>query len=183
MDVSLRPLARADLTLYPAWLTAVDAEHYMSRFYPRCWNGGDPIQVPDTAWYAILAGGEAAGSVWVEAEEGEPGAARLGILIRRPDLLGRGIGRRTIALAIAQARPRLGFGCVRLNVRQDNARTIACYRACGLTVVGQHVKQGEAGPVPYLVMELICRPDATSPWILDDSVASGIPSAGGRCAS
>lgn len=73
--------------------------------------------------------------------------ARLGRVIVKPDLRGRGISPRIADLAVARAR-RLGAEVVRLNVIATNERAIRAYRRAGFTVV-----VGDADRADVIIME------------------------------
>jgi ribosomal protein S18 acetylase RimI-like enzyme len=86
----------------------------------------------------------------------------MGIVIGRVDSLGRGIGRRAIALAVPMARKVLGFDTVRLHVRKSNSRAISCYLNCGFAATGEGAKLLEdRGKVPFFRMELYLKPAAS----------------------
>jgi RimJ/RimL family protein N-acetyltransferase len=145
--VSLRAFTAADLPAYEGWRAAIDAPQYMTRFYPRAFKDEDTEARGTFAWYVITVGHEDVGTVWLEKDDAKGRQATLGILVGRPDLLGAGIGRQSIPLAIARAREMLGFDEVRLNVRVANARAIACYEHCGFSVAAEGSKIGADGEV------------------------------------
>jgi RimJ/RimL family protein N-acetyltransferase len=58
------------------------------------------------------------GTVWIERESTECRTATLGIMIGREDKFGKGIGRKAIQAAIDQAKNRMSFKSVELNVRK-----------------------------------------------------------------
>lgn len=147
ITLSLRPITEHDLTFLDQWMHNIHAERYMSRCRPRA----DSVQV---VWYAILVDNDAIGTVWLEKSRADSPVATLGILIGRPDLLGKGIGRSVIEMAIRHASPILHCTIVELNVRCDNHRAIACYQYCGFQVVGKGVKRGTDGStITYLTMQ------------------------------
>ena len=89
-----------------------------------------------TCW-AVEAGGELAGAVFL-ADVRENGAkARLAVGLYAPALMGRGIGRDAIHMALRHAFGKLGMHRVDLKVLADNARAIAAYRACGFVEEGR----------------------------------------------
>ncbi|MCK5842267.1 MAG: GNAT family N-acetyltransferase, partial [Candidatus Sabulitectum sp.] len=53
----------------------------------------------------------------------------LEIIIGRPGILGKGIGRRSISIAMQEAVRILGITRVRLTVRKANERAIRAYRS------------------------------------------------------
>lgn len=161
MDISLRQFATEDLQTYKNWRDLIDARQYMSRFYPRAFGGGEVENPGIYEWYMIAADGVDVGTIWLEKEKPHSTVVTLGIIIGAQDRLGIGIGRKTIPLAIKQARTTLGFEAVRLNVRKINARAIACYKYCGFQVVNEGNKTNPAGKaIPFLEMQLFLVRDS-----------------------
>lgn len=145
MAVSLRQFEPEDLAVYERWRAEINAGQYMSRFWPRTFEGQEVERPGLYAWYVIVFDGVDVGTVWLEKDRPRDTVATLGILIGRRERLGTGIGREAIRLAIAQARERLGFDTVRLNVRETNGRAIACYRRCGFEVIRRGRKLNPQG--------------------------------------
>ncbi|NLH48320.1 MAG: GNAT family N-acetyltransferase [Myxococcales bacterium] len=150
--ITLRPFTREDLPALDGWCKTIDAWRYLSRCVPRRFNRRSLPADEAYQWSVIVVDGTAVGTVWLEKEEA--GIVRLGILIGREDLLGQGIGRAAIDLAIRTAPADFSLARVRLHVRKNNARAIACYRACGFRQTGEGCKldpQGES--IEFLEME------------------------------
>ncbi len=154
MAIMLRPFTTEDLGQYAVWRRAIDACRYMSRWFPCYFNGQTVEENPFVRWFVIVNEGMDIGTVWLEREDAEEDVVRLGILIGREEIFGKGIGREAIIQAIRIAQPELGFKKVRLGVRKNNTRAIACYRACGFRIVNQGEKVGIQGQkIEYLIME------------------------------
>jgi RimJ/RimL family protein N-acetyltransferase len=113
---------------------------------------GDSSNVVPTI---IVVDGVDVGTIWLENERREPLIAILGVLIGHVALFGRGIGQRSIRAVVAQAL-RMNQGMtIRLNVRMNNIRAIACYRKCGFVDLVTGAKMNEDGEiVDFLTMEL-----------------------------
>lgn len=142
--VSLRDFGEADRPRLEEWARRIDSESYMSRHSPHV--------EACLLWCVIEAQGNDAGTVWLERAT-EPGEAILGILIGDPHLFGQGIGRRAIQLAIAKARTLAPLRVIRLHVRDDNARAIACYEHCGFQVVASGTRERGGRRYGFLRME------------------------------
>lgn len=155
MYISLRDFKEADKGLLAGWVEAIHAPLYMSRSSPR---------LPVFAWYVIQVDGDDMGTVWLEKESPDDQEAVLGILIGRGDRLGQGVGRAAIRLALTQAQSRLHFGSVRLNVRKNNTRAIACYQHCGFNVSREGEGRNQHGELLqfYEMKMAVDRTPATS---------------------
>ena len=153
VDVSLRPFTAVDIRACEAWKSAIHLDGFMSRSAPFQFNGTVDQSSPDYRWFVIIVDGEEAGAIWLEREPSEPGVVRLGIFLGEESRFGRGIGRVAITTAIQQCRPLLGFERVRLSVRLNNDRAIACYRACGFRQVGRGTKPVKDAVIDFLTME------------------------------
>jgi RimJ/RimL family protein N-acetyltransferase len=156
METTIRQLTRDDLALIPGWASDVRAVQFTSRVCPHAFRENQPQLPPETAvaWFAILVDGAPKGHVWLERDESQADTVVLGILIGDSRLLGRGIGRRAIELAIEAASKRLAFSRVRLKVRKSNPRAIACYERCGFRIADEGVKEPDDGPpIEFFVME------------------------------
>ena len=156
MAVALRRFTTNDLRQYQAWLEAIDAQCYMSHWFPASFDGHIVNENPNVCWFVIVYNDLDAGSVWLEREDAKDYVFQLGILIGREELLGKGIGREAIEQAILATQTDIPFTAVRLNVRKDNTRAIACYMACSFRMVGQGVKTNAKGErIEFLTMERV----------------------------
>lgn len=79
----------------------------------------------------IEADGALAGQVLLEGLNPHDRRARLVIGLLGDALLGRGIGRKAVGLALDQAFGPMGLHRVDLRVLAFNTRAIRCYEACG----------------------------------------------------
>jgi RimJ/RimL family protein N-acetyltransferase len=155
MDVSLRQFKTEDLQIHEKWCVEINAQQYMSRFYPRAFKGKNAENPGLYEWYVIMADGEDIGTIWLERNGQQDNTVTLGILIGRQNKLGAGIGRKAIPLAIEQASKTLHFEAVQLNVRKANTRAIACYEYCGFKAVNQGIKDSQTGEeIEFLEMRL-----------------------------
>lgn len=145
MKITLRKFQTDDLIRYEKWRNAINAQQYMSNFFPHVFNGEIVTCSNRYLWYVILADNTEVGTIWLEKEKLQDSMVNLGIVIGHPDKLGIGIGQRAIALAIELARKKLGIDCVRLFVRKNNVRAIACYEACGFETVNEGSKINQKG--------------------------------------
>jgi RimJ/RimL family protein N-acetyltransferase len=153
MDVALRPFTAADIEVSEAWQSAVHLDSFMSRSAPDQFNGTVDQDSPDYRWFVIVVDGEDAGAIWLEREAGEPSVARLGIFLAEESRCGRGVGRAAIARAIGECQRVLGFDRVRLHVRVNNPRAIACYERCGFQQVGRGTRTVKHAAIDFLIME------------------------------
>lgn len=163
MQPTLRRFQESDLKHLKRWSSAVGSYRYMQKITPL--NYQEPSDLKrwgtDFVWFAILLHGEAVGGVWVDRRRPGDAIGILGIIIGRPDILGRGIGRRAIAMAISEAVRILGLERIRLTVRQDNERAVRSYTSSGFTVTGGGTTVLPDGtPVPFYRMELEVSPEA-----------------------
>lgn len=94
--------------------------------------------------------------------------AELRIGLAPSALLGRGYGRRAVALLLFYAYAHLQLTSVYLRVRESNARAVHCYLAAGFRRQGR--LQGERFPDPILLMHR----DLTA-----EGVAQGLPGGAG----
>ena len=145
MKVSLRKFSFEDLVVYENWRDEIDARQYMSQFYPKAFNGKDTDNPTLYVWYVIVVDGVEFGTIWLEKDHPKDNVATLVILMGRQDKLGRGIGTRTIPLAIKQSQRALAFKSVQLSVRKTNVRAIACFKHCGFAIVGEGQKVNKEG--------------------------------------
>lgn len=155
VKITLRNFTIHDLEVYEAWRKEIGAHLYMSRFFPRAFDGENAEKPGYYAWYVIMADGVDVGVVWLEKDSPGDDEATLGIMIGLGSRIGIGIGTQAIRLAIEQAHMALGFKAVSLNVRKTNTRAIRCYEHCGFVVTGGGGKLAEGGAaVPFYKMKL-----------------------------
>ena len=158
MKISLRQFQTDDLQIYESWRNEINAQDYMSNFYPHSFNGEVVTSSNQFAWFIIEADDTEVGTIWLEKEKAADSFATLGIVIGCPDKLGIGIGQRAIPLAIEAARTKLKFEGVRLFVRQNNYRAIACYKACDFKIVNEGIKVNQKGEeINFFEMQRINR--------------------------
>lgn len=147
MDLHLRESTAVDLPAIHRWAEAIRAETFMSRFIP------DPSKA--LLWKIIVVDGVDTGTIWLEAQQEDPLIATLGVLIGDADQFGKGIGQRAIEALVKQVfqlKPQIA---IRLNVRMNNLRAIACYQKCGFVDTATGVKTNKDGEiVNFLTMEL-----------------------------
>lgn len=157
MNLSLRCFEQGDLALLNSWSDAVGSHKYMQKVTPLNYSSVEDLnrQGIDFVWFAILIDNEAVGGVWVDRRRPGDTLGILGILIGRSDILGKGVGRRAITLAIREAVRVLGITRVRLTVRKANERAIRAYRSVGFEVSGQGATTLDCGTtIPFYRMEL-----------------------------
>ena len=142
-EVILRGVEEADIDAYLA--AGVSPE--IHRMY-----GGDPGNLPEASvarardWFedianaacafVIVADGRAVGHIRLHSFEMHDGRAKLAIGLFREEHLGRGIGRKAIALILAHAFEEMRLHRVDLRVLGFNKRAIRCYTACGFVLEG-----------------------------------------------
>lgn len=162
MRVTLRRFTAGDLPGLDRWRAEIDSDRFMERLSPVGFDStGFEGWGLDYAWYVIEVDGTPVGGIWFDIKRTNKTIGVMGIVIGRVDSLGRGIGRRAIALAVPMARRVLGFDTVRLHVRKSNARAISCYRNCGFVATGEGAKLLEdRGKVPFFRMEKYLEPAA-----------------------
>ena len=144
VKVALREFGDSDYPRLHQWAQTIDSTSYMSRYTP----------VPDkrALWNVILVNDIEVGTIWFERTE-EVGTVTLGILLGDPAILGRGIGRRAIVLAIEKLQFLSNPQIARLHVRKDNARAIRCYEKCGFTVVSSGTRRRGSQSYEFYRME------------------------------
>jgi RimJ/RimL family protein N-acetyltransferase len=113
-----------DPATLPAWTMAA-AEAWVDR-----------VAKADCAWI-IAYQSRLVGEVRLHSHMPEEGSAKLAIGIEDITLLGRGLGRRVIALVLDCAFACHGLGRVTARVLAMNTRAIACYTACGFRHTGR----------------------------------------------
>jgi len=139
MNLSLRRFEESDIIHLDGWSHAVGSYKYMQKVTPL--NYSEPADLAEWGkefvWFAITIDDEAVGGVWIDRRRPGDSIGILGILIGRPDILGRGIGRQAIAMAMAEAVAILGIARVRLTVRKANERAIRAYASAGFEITGE----------------------------------------------
>ncbi|WP_321867658.1 GNAT family N-acetyltransferase [Paraburkholderia tropica] len=133
----MRTATEDDITRIEVWARAIDAGQYMSRHLP--------VRSDMLLWKIIIVDGGEVGTAWAECKTGMPGIVFLGIFIGRPELLGEGIGSTVIKDLIDAVCAAAGDVLIRLNVRSNNTRAIACYRKCGFTQIASGEKMDANG--------------------------------------
>lgn len=147
MNLVLRRFEENDLAYLDGWSHAVGAYRYMQKVTPLNYSTPEDLKKwgKDFVWFAITIDHEAIGGVWVDRRRPGDSLGILGIIIGRPDILGKGIGRRAISMAIHEAIGILGVTRIRLTVRKENVRAIRAYRSVGFEVSGQGTTTLEDG--------------------------------------
>ncbi len=156
MNMSLRRFEECDLVKLDSWSHAVGAHKYMQKVTPLNYSSPDDLNNwgKDFVWFAIAIDDIAIGGVWVDRRRPGDTLGILGIIIGRPDILGKGIGRRSISMAIEEAVRILGITRIRLTVRKANERAIRAYRSVGFEVSGEGKIALEDGTIiPFYRME------------------------------
>jgi len=156
MNLVLRRFEENDLAYLDTWSHAVGAHKYMQKVTPL--NYSSPVDLKkwgrDFVWFAITIDNTAIGGVWVDRRRPGDTLGILGIIIGRPDILGKGIGRRSISIAMQEAVRILGITRVRLTVRKANERAIRAYRSTGFDISGQGTTTlGDGTSIPFYRME------------------------------
>jgi ribosomal protein S18 acetylase RimI-like enzyme len=154
MTVTLRPFSTIDLKQHIAWAEAIEARHFMSRIFPKGFEGSLDDNSPNFRWYVIIYNDTDIGSVWLEKQNSDEDITNLGIFLGNKDLLGKGIGRKAIEQAVLESMPTMRAAKVRLNVRKNNKRAQSCYKACGFKIVSQDIKTNDDGErIEFYTME------------------------------
>ena len=156
MSLSLRRFEENDLLQLDSWSHAVGSFKYMQKVTPLNYSSPSDLKNwgKDFVWFAIIMDDEAIGGVWVDRRRPGDTLGILGIIIGRPDSLGKGIGRRAISMAIQEAAHILRITMVRLTVRKANERAIRAYRSVGFEVTGEgSTNLADGTSVPFYRME------------------------------
>ena len=144
MEILLKKINSSDICKIEQWIKDFEADNYMSRFYPKTFNG----KIEDTGvylWFIIAAGEYDVGTIWVERDTIDTDEATLGIFIGVKDKLGQGIGRIAIRKIIELSVKKWRLKAIKLNVRKDNRRAIKCYESCNFEIVGEGTKLDHNG--------------------------------------
>jgi RimJ/RimL family protein N-acetyltransferase len=153
-SVTLRPFQSEDLQKQRTWAEAINARSYMSRIFPKRFDGYEVDNQDYFCWFVIVCDNADVGSVWLEKENKDDNFVQLGIIIGHERLFSKGIGRKAIVQAIQESKSTFHLQIIRLNVRKNNIRAQACYSACGFRVIFQGVKTNDLGEkIEFLTME------------------------------
>lgn len=153
-SISLRSFQTEDLQKLQTWAEDIDAHQYMSRIFPKHFDGYEVDNKEFFSWFVIVCDGSDVGSVWLEKENVMDDFVQLGIIIGYEEMFNKGIGRKAIEKAIRESKSMIPSSMVRLNVRRNNIRAQACYSACGFRVISQGVKKNDQGEkIEFLTME------------------------------
>jgi len=140
MNISLRDFEAEDLKTYEKWLENINARKYLSRYYPKRYNGKN-VQNPDLyLWYIIRTDSNDVGVIWLEKNDKQDKTVKLGIVLGDKNIFNKKIGQSAINLAIRKAKSIMNISSVTLNVRSNNHRAINCYKRCGFEIVNKRIK-------------------------------------------
>lgn len=148
--ISLRNVTRRDLDDIHHFAQAIHSEQFMSRYLPY---GDSYEQMASNAlvWKIILVENSAAGVIWLDKTE-TINEVVLGIMLFSPTQFGKGIGQAAIKLVIEELQTIKWAGLIKLNVRIQNERAIACYQRLGFEVTGTGSKNTHGKQISYLRM-------------------------------
>ena len=104
----------------------------------------DKIATSPTAW-VVAFNGRFLGEIRLRDVDQTDRRARLGIAFYDPTVLGQGLGRTAIRLLFPHAFQDLQLHRLSLRVLADNARAIACYKACGFVEEGRERESALVG--------------------------------------
>ena len=151
LKIRMRSTTEGDISLIETWAQAIDSGQFMSRYLP------DRARV--VLWKIVIVDGVEIGTAWVERKVEQPNVVFLGILLSDPQLLGKRIGHTVICDLISAVRAIAGDVAIRLNVRGNNERAIACYKRCGFEQIAiGEITDGDGRVFPTLTMELASVP-------------------------
>ena len=152
MKISLETVDASCLFDYVLLEKSKSLPYWMSKTRPR--TAGKKAS-PAPFWKYICLDNKRIGAIWIEKDNAADSAASLGIFISHDENLGKGIGTAAIKTAVAQAQKKMRFTKVELNVRDTNARAIACYKKCGFKETGRFMKNYLDEEVEVIIMERI----------------------------
>ena len=153
MDVTLREFQEDDMELLDKWAISIGSEEFMSRYRPKDLAVTTHSPEQGVLWFVVRFSERDVGTIWLESDV-RPDQAILGILLGEESLFGIGIGQKAINLALQNAQELGRFRTVVLNVRENNARAIACYKKCGFRTVASGVKRSNMRTeIHYLTMQ------------------------------
>jgi RimJ/RimL family protein N-acetyltransferase len=144
--VRLRPLELDDIDRCLAWINDYDVKQYVNNRYPISreseeeWLCGATKRTGyDGLMLAIetLTDGRHIGNLALDEVRPEARKACLGIMIGDKDFWSRGFGTDAILTLLRFAFDEMNLNRVWLEVHDDNARAIACYRKCGFVEEGR----------------------------------------------
>lgn len=151
MNIALREFQEVDIQRLEDWVRRIDSGKYMSHHRPSLREATVNDPRLGVFWYVIVESGTDVGTIWLEPAT-QPGELVLGILLGDESFFGRGIGSKAIALAVERARGVGRYRAVRLNVRSNNTRAIACYQKAGFILAKTGVKEAGSELIPYITM-------------------------------
>lgn len=144
-DISLRPLSQADAPLLLKWLTdpavleywegphaVFTPERIQEDFYAEEWNASKWLIVYEGREIGYVQAYELDEEMFAAYHYPHTNRKAFGIdqFIAIPELWGKGIGRRFLAVLLDDLTQR-GAQAVILDPHADNERAIRCYEACG----------------------------------------------------
>lgn len=144
-DLILRPARDED---WAARLELGRVPEIARMFAVQSGDADKPLTEPDARrWAARLTSnpygwaveyqGRLLGEAFLNGVDLDHGDARLACGLYDPGMLGQGLGRRVVRLALAYAFEELGLHRVGLRVIAYNERAVRCYRACGFKEEGR----------------------------------------------
>jgi RimJ/RimL family protein N-acetyltransferase len=152
MEINLRKFEKSDLKTYSKWREEINADQFMSRWFPWKFNENIIDQPEHYRWSIITCSGLDIGTVWIENEENIKESGRLGILIGNSNYWDKGIGKIAIQKAIENTKGK--FKAIYLNVRRNNPRAISCYNKCGFFQINENHKIEEDGnKIEFITMK------------------------------
>ncbi|HBE79557.1 MAG TPA: hypothetical protein DDW65_17540 [Firmicutes bacterium] len=139
MELLLRKVIDSDIYKIQQWIENIKAGEYMSRFYPKDFDG----KIKENGlylWFIIIVDDYEVGTIWVEKDSLDNTEATLGIFIGIKAKLGQGIGQAAIKEIIKLANKEWRLRAINLNVRKNNQRAIKCYESCGFLLIREGTK-------------------------------------------
>ena len=153
-SILLRPFKSVDLNNLRNWSKDIDAGRYMSRIFPKRFDGKNFENCDYFNWFVIVSDGTDVGCIWLEKENIDDTFIQLVIIIGNEEFFGKGIGRMAIEKVIRETDLVYHSQSIRLNARKSNIRAQACYNACGFKTISQGVKTNNQGDqIEFLTME------------------------------
>ncbi|EOW9228654.1 GNAT family N-acetyltransferase [Vibrio cholerae] len=145
--ISLRNVIRSDLKAIHRFAQEIQSEQFMSRYLP---HGANYEQMQQNAfvWKIILVDDCDAGVIWLDKTVSHNEVV-LGIMLFSSTLFGQGIGQSAIKLLMSELVAMNWTGFIKLNVRAQNDRAIACYKRLGFEVIGTDSKAANGKLISY----------------------------------